>query len=786
MERKQSINNDVDARKAEGGDMSGVGPGLSVDEYQEYINAKMMTADAVGFDAPELHPDLFGYQVDIVRWALKRGRAAIFADCGMGKTFMQLEWARRVCDHSGGRVLILCPLAVAEQTVAEAAQFGIDATVSRDGIVRSRITITNYENMHRFDLGDFAGLVLDESSIIKSYDGKTRTEILRQSVEVHYRLACTATPAPNDHIELGNHAQFCGIMSREEMLATYFIHDTSGGTNAWRLKGHGASAFWDWVATWAVSIRKPSDIGHSDDGFVLPPLNVIDHMIKVDHSSAADGMLFRMQALSLSELRAEARLTRPLRVAETAALVNGTTDPWIVWCHTNAESSELVAAIDGAVEIKGSDKPDIKAGRMLGFSRGEFRVLVTKPSIAGFGMNWQHCHNVAFVGLTHSYEQFYQAVRRCWRFGQDCPVDVHVMVAETEQSVLRSIQSKQQAADTMAEQMTAAMRDASMENVRGASAMRDTYQTGADIGENHALYLGDCVEVYRDHVETESVGMSVFSPPFASLFTYSNSARDMGNCENDEDFTRHFGFMVDELMRVTIPGRICAVHCMNLPTSKARDGFIGIRDFRGSIIDLFTSKGWVYHSEVTIWKDPVMAMQRTKAHGLLYKTLCKDSSKSRQGLPDYLVMFRKPGNADPVSDGDERFSEYVGTEPPTSSQELDPRRYSIDVWQRYASPVWHDINQSRTLNYREGRQDEDERHICPLQLDVIERAIHLWSNPGDLVATPFAGIGSELVSALNMGRRAVGSELKKSYWDLAKKNIAAAIEPDIQRSLFGD
>jgi len=756
------------------------------EEYRDYIASKMVTAAAVGFDADELHPDLFGYQSDIVRWALKRGRAAIFADCGMGKTFMQLEWAHRVHEYTGGDIIILCPLAVAEQTAAEAAHFGIDASVSRDGEIRSAITITNYENMHRFDLGDFIGIVLDESSIIKSYDGKTRTEILAKSVQVHYRLACTATPAPNDHIELGNHAQFCGIMWREEMLATYFIHDTSGGTNAWRLKGHAQSAFWEWVATWAVSIRKPSDIGHSDDGFVLPPLDVVDHVISVDHSSAADGMLFRMQALSLSELRKESKRTMPLRVDETATMVNGAPDvPWIVWCHTNAESSALVAAIDGAVEIKGSDKPDVKARRMLAFSSGDIRVLVTKPSIAGFGMNWQHCSHVAFVGLTHSYEQFYQAVRRCWRFGQDSAVTVHVMVAETEQSVLRSIQSKQKAADTMAEAMTEAMRGASIKNVRGATAMRDDYTTDHASGENYDFYNGDCVEMWKEHVADNSIGMSVFSPPFASLFTYSNSARDMGNCTSDDDFTRHFGFMVDELFRTMIPGRICAVHCMNLPTSKARDGFIGIRDFRGSIIELFTSKGWVYHSEVTIWKDPVTAMQRTKAHGLLYKTLCADSSKSRQGLPDYLVMFRKPGNDDPVTAGGERFNDYVGTEPPTSSQELDPRRFSIDVWQRYASPVWHDINQGRTLNYREGRQDEDERHICPLQLDVIERAIHLWSNPGDLVATPFGGIGSELVSALNLGRRAVGTELKRSYWELGCRNIEDAIKPDPQQSLFG-
>jgi superfamily II DNA or RNA helicase len=754
--------------------------------YEDYIANKMRVADPVGFNPQDLSPHLFPYQADIVRWALNRGRAAIFADCGMGKTLMQLEFAHRVTMHTGGRAIVLCPLAVAEQTVREARKFGIDASYMRDDDGATRIAVVNYEMMARFDMARFSAVVLDESSILKSFDGKTRTEIIESTAVVPYRLACTATPAPNDHMELGNHAQFCGIMSREEMLASFFVHDTGGNTSDWRLKGHARDAFWRWVASWAVSIRTPSDIGHSDDGFDLPALHIHTHVVEAPQDTTETGMLFRMEALTLSELRAESKRTMSARVDRIAELINGSSDPWIVWCHTNAEEDALTAAIDGAVAIRGSDSPESKRDRMIAFADGAIRVLVTKPSIAGFGMNWQHCAHVAFVGLSHSYEQFYQAVRRCWRFGQRRDVNVHVAIADTEQSVLRSIREKQAAADTMAVEMTRAMRDTSIANVRGgATVMRDDYERDVFQNDQCTLHLGDCVEVWRE-MPDESVGMMVFSPPFASLFTYSNSARDMGNATDDEDFARHFAFLIGELFRTLQSGRICAVHCMNLPTSKSRHGHIGIRDFRGEIIRAFEDAGFIYHSEVTIWKDPVTSMQRTKAHGLLYKTLCSDSAKSRQGFPDYLVVFQKPGdNASPVSSGGERFDSYIGTDGPAGSTEDDERRYSIDVWQRYASPVWFDIDQSRTLNYREAREDDDERHICPLQLDVIERAIHLWSNPGDVVGSPFAGIGSELVSAIRMGRRAVGAELKKSYWQLAARNVEDECAPSPQLSLLG-
>jgi hypothetical protein len=387
---------------------------------------------------------------------------------------------------------------------------------------------------------------------------------------------------------------------------------------------------------------------------------------------------------------------------------------------------------------------------------------------------------VAFVGLTHSYESFYQAIRRCWRFGQEKVVQVHVTIAETELKVLKSIKDKQMAADSMIDGMVTG----TLSHGLGIGIdARMSYEQSLASGESYDLHLGDCVDVFST-LPDDSIGLSVFSPPFASLYTYSNSERDMGNVRDNEQFADHFAFLVPELMRTMMPGRLVAIHCMNLPATKFRDGHIGMRDFRGELIRIFETHGFIYHSEVTIWKDPVVAMQRTKAIGLLYKQLCKDSALSRQGIPDYLVVMRKPGvNPHPVAAPKKgvRFDSYIGENPPPTKD--SDRRYGIDVWQRYASPVWFDINQTRTLQYTAAREDKDERHICPLQLDVIERTIELWSNPGDLVASPFAGIGSELVTALKMGRRAVGSELKKSYFDVASKNLRDAVCPP-QLSLF--
>lgn len=727
--------------------------------YDAFLASKRRQALPAGFDGQTvdwvaLPTGLFAWQADIVRWALRRGRACLFEDCGLGKSIQYLAWSRAVADLTGQPVLVATPLAVAEQSAREAAKFGIDGVlVSRDGTIPAgpSIVVTNYERLHLFDFGEFAGFVADESSILKSHDGKTRTAIIERSRVVPYRLACTATPAPNDVIELCNHAEFVGASTRAEMLATWFVHD-GGSTQDWRLKGHAVADFWRWVATWAVMVRSPADIGYPADAYVLPSLDVQEHI--VESGIVTEGQLFVAPAATLSDQRQARRHTLSARVAEVAEMVNATPGQWLVWCELNDEGDALVDAIPGAVQVAGRDPDDIKAEVMLGFTSGEVRVLVTKPSIAGFGMNWQQCHQMAFVGLSHSWEQFYQAIRRCWRFGQLHPVTVHIISSDAEVVVLQNIKAKQAAADSMADAMVRHMADAMRGEIRGTVKSEVTYQTEVTEGDGWTVHLGDCVDVVRT-IEDESIDYSIFSPPFASLYTYSASDRDMGNCVGESDFLAHYGFLLTELFRVLRPGRLMSFHCMDLPTSKAMHGYIGLIDFRGHLIAAAERAGFIYHSGVTIWKDPVTAMQRTKALGLLHKQIRKDSSMSRQGVPDYLITMRKPGeNEDPIAH--------------------DAEGFPVAMWQRYASPVWMDINPTDTLQHRSAREHEDERHICPLQLGVIRRAMALWTNPGDLVLSPFTGIGSEGHVAIEMRRRFVGAELKGSYYRQAVANLQAA------------
>lgn len=715
--------------------------------YSEFLKAKEIVALPTGIEPKgPLNAKLFPFQRDIVQWALRRGRAAIFADCGMGKTLMQLEWAR----HIPGKVLIAAPLAVAQQTVKEADKFGMECVYQRTGSAAEKITITNYEMLANFDPAAYAGIVLDESSILKAQDGKTRTEIIRSFARTPYRLACTATPAPNDYMELGNHAEFLGIMTMPEMLSMFFVHD-GAETQKWRLKGHAEPVFWKWLASWSVMIRRPSDLGYEDGKFVLPPLRLHEHMVRAGESGE---FLFPIQASTLQERISARRGSIGERVAKCAELANKTPGPWIIWCNLNTESEAATRAIKGAVEVRGSDSLEEKAERMMAFTRGKIRVLVTKPSIAGFGMNWQHCANVAFLGLSDSYEQFYQAVRRCWRFGQKKPVDCHLIIADTEGAVLQNIKRKETEAKKMSDNLAEHIKDLTQKEIKGATREVAKFREAKDVGDGWELYLSDCVKVARG-IESDSVHYSIFSPPFASLYTYSNSPRDMGNCKNHDDFYQHFKFLVKELYRTLMPGRLLSFHCMNLPTSKTNHGYIGIVDFRGNLIRMFQEAGFIFHSEVCIWKDPVTAMQRTKALGLLHKQLKKDSAMSRQGIPDYLVTMRKPGeNPERVSHTNESFP--------------------VQLWQNYASPVWMDINQSGVLTAREAREHNDERHICPLQLEVIERAIRLWTNLGDIVFSPFAGIGSEGYVALREGRTFIGAELKESYWKQACLNLRRA------------
>jgi len=416
-------------------------------DYNTFLLKKRFILESSGFsiDKFDLNLMLYEFQLDIVRCALARGKAAIFADCGLGKTPMQLEWGYQVHKHTGGNVLLLAPLAVSEQTKREADKFGIPVTICRSqSDVKHGINITNYEMLHNFIAKEFDGVILDESSILKNYASKMRNQIIDNFSQTPFRLACTATPAPNDFMELGNHCEFLGVMSRSEMLSMYFVHD-GGDTSKWRLKGHAEDVFWQWMASWAVFISNPVDLGYPGDDYILPDLWIYEHIVDGDDPIK--------EPLSLMQRKQARKDSIGLRVKKTAEIVRGIEGQCLIWCDLNSESELLTKAIPGAVEVKGSDKPEHKASAMLGFSRGEVKILVTKPSIAGFGMNWQNCSDMIFVGLSDSYEQYYQAVRRCYRFGQNKPVNAHIVISTKEGCVKNNIERKTQDAKKMQDAM---------------------------------------------------------------------------------------------------------------------------------------------------------------------------------------------------------------------------------------------------------------------------------------------------------------------------------------------
>lgn len=729
-------------------------------EYDKFIELKTKRSQSHGFDALPLTAPLFDWQAHVLRWAVKQGRCALFEDCGLGKTAQQLEWAWQVCQHTGGSVIILTPLSVAKQTAKEASKFGIPAHVatSQEDITKPGIWITNYEKLDHFDCETFAGVVLDESSILKSFQGTTRRKLTALFADTQYRLCCTATPSPNDYTEFGQHADFLGVCTPAQMLCTFFINDTFN-TGDWRLKKHAEMEFWAWLASWAACVSKPSDIGFDDCGYDLPTLNMETITVIVDDSvGAVEGELFRNPSMSATTMHAEMRMTSQERAEKVASLVNQSNEPWIVWCNTNDESEKLAELIPDAIEIRGSDNSKKKEKAAEDFVNGDVRVIISKSSVFGYGMNWQHCNNVAFVGLSYSFEDFYQALRRSYRFGQKKQVNAYIVQASTEAKIIKVIQQKIEQHQNMQSKMKIAG-----QYLKSNTTKKLTMKTDIDTEktDNWEMNHGDCVRVAKT-IPDNSIDFCVFSPPFADLFTYSDDLQDMGNCEDTTEFTKHFEILIAELSRVMVPGREVAVHCLDLLSTKWKTGRIEFQDFSGEIIRAFWRHGFLFHSRITIWKSPVTEMQRTKAHGLLHKTLCTDSSSSRVGAPDYLLVFRKEG---------ESVKPVV----------KDRNKYPVDWWQEVASPVWMTVDQGRVLNKNGAKDSADERHICPLQLDVIERAVELWSNEGDLVYSPFGGIGSEGVGALNLNRRFIGSELKESYFKQACQNLANA---KAQLSLF--
>jgi DNA modification methylase len=964
-----------------------------MNDYAEFLAGKRPQVAPAGFEVGRkaIKRALYPFQRDIVRWALRLGRAAVFADVGLGKTAVQVEWARLVRNRSGRPVLILTALAVAPQTIRFAKDVldidviaaDDDGTVLHHAIENTEpgIFITNYERVHLFDFGQFGGVVLDESSILKHYT-KTFFELVELCKATPFLLCCTATPAPNDYVEFGNHSTFLGIMHFKDMLARFFVGEGDLARAA-RLKGHARSIFWQWLTSWAVCISKPSDLGdgYHMDGYDLPPLHIHELTVAAseealrrawskgklfpDASSATE--MWRVKRATISERvqkaveiahgiwsetacgslntpNAGAQNTNPIPTnasgggnkgatprkigstcepttnsiatagttiatlasetpgganntsptlstvksakrrrggvinlpngtdgskptsgltptptmpslpckaaaapsvepqqeteqgdgftsitATVAALSEGfsalpatsasassatipnssdgqrdtskSLEPIVVWCETNEEQAALETAFgDKAFSIYGSLSAKVKESRLVAWLNGERPILISKPEICGWGINMQHCAHMIFVGLSFSFERWYQAIGRVYRFGQTREVHIYMVSSETEESVASILNAKRQAFAEMQAEMNAAMREHGLFREGSVSTVYQPSKFELAEGRGWRFWNGDCIEVMPT-IPADSVGLTVTSIPFSNLYIYSDSDADVGNAADKREFFEHMAFVIRELYRITMPGRCCAVHVKDLPLFQNRDGVMGIDPFSDDTVRAFLAEGWVLQSRVTVEKDPVVEMQKTNSHGLLFKNWKQRAEVLRVGLPDYVLVFVKPGECPQPVRHDPRDLTYFGAKPiegwrfpSLPSRKTGEVNEALPIWQRYANPnwddvvvplVWSDINQTDVLNYILAKAEKDERHLCPLQLDLIARVIHWKSNRGDVVFDPFGGVGSTPYKAVELGRVGWGVELKDSYWRHGVR-FMQAIEAEVARPTLFD
>ena len=731
--------------------------------YEEFLKSKQKRVIDSGFEISEseLNPMLFDFQKYIVKKALKAGKYAIFADCGLGKTPMQLDWAEKVTVKTQKPVLILCPLAVSAQTINEGKKFNVNVEKLKGEVFGTGIYISNYEQLNNIDCDVFGGVVLDESSILKNFTGVYKNLIIEKFKQTPYKLACTATPSPNDLNEIGNHSEFLNILDAQDMRSRWFVRDE--GMNNYRLKGHAKKDFYGWISSWATMLTNPADLGFEETGkrFILPKLEFIEHEI-VTELKIGTGRLFNEGHVNATNFNAELRLSKEKRLQKTIEICENTPGQILIWIKQNEEGEWLRKNLQDCREVVGSDSIEYKEKTLLGFAKGEFRILITKAKIAQFGMNFQNCSTQIFPSLDFSFEAFYQQVRRSYRFGQNANVNIHLIKTDTMENVKKTIEKKEKQFKEMQDEMN--------KNINSLTyGLLNQYERKEVKTKDALLIKGDsCIEIKT--IPDNSVDLIVFSPPFSSLFTYSNYIHDMGNNENHDEFFTQYGFLLKELYRILKPGRLMCCHTKDLGVYKNSSGYTGMYDFTGEHTKAVLNNEFKLHSKITIWTDPVLEMQRTKTQRLLYKQVTSDSSKSGIGMAEYITIFKKWDNSD------EREWEPITN--------LNKQNFNLDTWQKWASPVWMDIKRTDVLNNSEGTDLGDEKHIAPLQLEVIHRLVNLWSNEGEVVFTPFLGIGSEVYMAVKNNRKGIGIELKDSYFDTAVKNIRNAEQSKLQLKMF--
>lgn len=741
-------------------------------DYHEFLGNKRIIFNTSGksVEPGAIHPILFPFQRDIVVWAAGKGRCAVFLDTGLGKTFISLEWARLM----GENTLIIAPLSVARQTVREGKKIELDVQYVRDQSEIEdghKLWITNYEMVTKFDFSKFGAVVLDESSILKAIGGKTKRKLIRLCKNIPYRMCCTATPAPNDYIELGNHSEFLGVCTQVEMLAMFFINankehlykyegkvyrkkGSNKGGQEWRLKHPAEKPFFRWLSSWAICMTKPSDLGYDDAGFELPPLNIRTHYVNVDF--VPEGQLFFTKLEGIG-MRAKVRKdTIENRLQIAAELVADSDEQWVIWCGLNAEQDTIANILgDSCVSIYGTLGPDEKERRLELWLSGGVQFLISKPRICGFGLNLQRAHNMLFFGLNDSWETWYQCIRRQWRYLQEKPVNVHVVISDVETPIYHNVMRKDTQAAQLRKGLIQQMQEFEKEELGMVMPTRTEYEETDVKGNDWWAMLGDaCIRLKE--LPDDSIDLSIYSPPFADLYTYTDSERDLGNSRGWDEFFNHYAYIISEVLRVTKPGRVTCVHTSDIPALAQKDGYIGVRDFPGEVIRAYEAEGWIFHGRAFVQKNPQAQAIRTHSQALLFIQLRKDSAASRPALIDQILIFRKPGdNAVPIT--------------PVENGELDN-----DTWVEWAHGIWLGIRETETLQYSRARDADDEKHICPLQLETIERCIKLYSNPGEMVLTPFGGIGSEGYMAVKLNRKAILVELKRSYFDVLMQNMREA------------
>lgn len=794
---------------------------VAMADYQEFLRAKIDLVERGGFDSAgaDLHAGNFPHQNDAIRWAAGLGRALIAMSFGLGKSRIQAELARLIHERTGGRFLIVCPLGVKHQFQAvEGPALGMDwqyvRTDAEIAVCPSPYLITNYERVRDGDITparhDIAGVSLDEGSSLRSLGSKTYQTFVDVFAGVPFRYVATATPSPNEYRELLNYAEFLGVMDRGQALTRWFKRDSSKAGNL-QIHPQHERDFWMWVASWALFLFTPSDLGYPDDGYVLPELRVHWHRIDVDHTRAwtqtdnrGQHRLLLDAAGGVSEAAAEKRETLPARLAMAQEILAGAPDEhWLIWHHLEAERRAIERLmIPGAVTVYGSQDLETREERIIAFTRGEVGILATKPEIAGSGCNFQrHCHSNIFLGVDYRFQDFIQAIHRTHRFQQDRPVDVHIIYAESEDQVVATLQRKWRQHEQLVAGMRAVIRQYGLSH---AALRRDLTRSIGVARDEVAGTLfrainNDCVAELAAFAD-DSVDLIHTSIPFGNHYEYTAQLEDFGHNPSDDAFWRQMDYLIPDLLRVLRPGRVAAIHVKDriLYGHQTESGIMEVEPFSDDCVAAFRRHGFTYQGRRTVVTDVVR--ENASSYRLGYTEMTHDASKMGSGLPEYVLLFRKPPSSienaradEPVTKSKSDYSRARwqldahsywrsnGNGPllPHETYDYEAHVARLEALEQagnlpaswfYEPPislspwVWDDVVYMRTLNSDQSRHNE-EQHICPLPFDIVERVIRLYSNPGELVLDPFGGLGTVAYIAVKLGREAISIELNRQYWE---------------------